>query len=119
MANQCSTNLKSLTMKMVTAGMKALPLLSVIAVAPFLFVGAAHAQNQSEPCTSASSYCLFISDFNGGRVELWTDDGTMVNRDFVPTGGGGEGVSCLSGSANVMYLANHCCPVKSRTESVG
>jgi hypothetical protein len=82
-------------------------LLSIAAVVLFLFVGAARAQQNSEPCTLGSSYCLFISDFANGTVQLWRDDGMTGKKDFVKAGGGGEGVSCLSGSSNVMYLANN------------
>ncbi len=105
MANQCSTNLKSLTTKMVAAGMKTLPVLSVFAAAFFLFVGTTRAQNHSEPCTTSHSYCLFISDVDNSTVQLWTDDGTANNPTFLQGGGAGEGVSCLSGSANVIYGA--------------
>jgi hypothetical protein len=84
--------------------------LSFVAVmASFVFVGTIHAQN-SEPCTTKGSYCLFVSDYNTdttGRIQLWSDDGTKCNHNFIGKGAGtGEGVSCLSGSTNLMYTAS-------------
>ncbi len=101
-ANSARLSLKTLAD---SAG-KFLQLSSVVAVALLLFVAALSAQN-SEPCTLGSSYCLFISDFQNGTVQLWRDDGMAGKKDFVKAGGGGEGVSCLTGSTNVMYLANN------------
>ena len=119
MANQCSTNLKSLTVKMVAAGMKALPLWSVITVALFVFVGAAHAQNG--PCAPGCTPCVLLSDISpgdgqvyvypdsGGDVSQRCDNGAGYLKGYTGTGGGGgggEGLSCLSGSTNALYTVN-------------
>jgi hypothetical protein len=107
-ANQSQTkptlNPKQPTMQAIAARVNVLRLLSVATVALFLFLGAAHAQT-SGPCISGQSYCLFVSDFHNGTVQLWKDDGTVGNHSFLQGSGGGEGISCLSGSANVMYTA--------------
>jgi hypothetical protein len=119
MANQFSSNLKSLTTKMIAAGVKALPVLSVIAVALFLFVGAAHAQG---PCPVGQSPCILVSNFGTTihsslqQVEVWADAGGTgpLLSNFLSgcpncTGGGagaGEGIACLAGSTNRLYIAN-------------
>lgn len=84
---------------------KAIQLLCAVAMGLLLFAGTTGAQNHSEPCTTPQSYCLFISDVDNSTVQLWTDDGTANNPTFLQGGGAGEGVSCLSGSANVIYGA--------------
>src|ERR1019366_4425729 len=108
MANQFQTeprlNPRQSTMRVIAARVNVLRLLSVATVALFLFLGAAHAQT-SGPCNTAQSYCLFVSDFHNGTVQLWKDNGTVGNHSFLQGAGGGEGISCLSGSANVMYTA--------------
>ncbi len=82
-------------------------LLAGVAVALFLFTAIGQAQSPG-PCTSASSYCLFISDFHNQTIQLWTDNGATGIHAFIPrNAGAGEGVSCLSGSANVIYVADY------------
>ena len=107
MANQFCSNLKSLTTTAITAGMKTLPHLLVIAVALFLFVGTGHAQG---PCINNNSPCILVS--NGGQIHEFTDNGsTELSSALLDTSGGGggasEGVACLSGGANVLYVANN------------
>ena len=123
MANQFSINLKSLTTRIITAGMKTLPRLAVIAVALCLFVGAAHAQNG--PCTSACTPCVLLSEIeneNGlnNQVYVYPDSGgNQAQRCYGGVndpgylkgyrgggGGGGEGLSCLAGSTNAIYTVN-------------
>lgn len=106
MANQFSSNLKSLTTRAITAGMKTLLHLFVIAVALFLVVGTAHAQG---PCIGNNSPCILVS--NGGQIHEFTDNGsTELSSALLSTSGGGggasEGVACLSGGANVLYVSN-------------
>lgn len=83
MANQSSTNLKSMTTKVIAAGMKTPPHPSIIAIALFLFVGAAYAQNG--PCPNGQP-CVLVSDITTGQVEIWADvaDGTTpINANFL------------------------------------
>ena len=76
-------------------------------VAVFLFTAIGQAQSPG-PCTSGSSYCLFISDFHNQTVQLWTDNGATGIHAFIPrNAGAGEGLSCLSGSANAIYVADY------------
>ena len=118
MASQFSTNLNSLTTKTIVPGIKTLHPLPLIAMALFLFVGAAHAQ-LPEPCASLPipQPCVLVSDILTGQVEVWPDAGnymnglTVLNANFLnpPTctgtgqGGGGEGLSCVAGSTNRLY----------------
>ncbi len=111
MANQVSTSLKSLTTKVITAGVKTLPRLSIIAVALFLLAGAAQSQ-----CAPGTSPCILISDEGTRQVSVWPDGGgsTAINQSFLSgckdcngQGGGGEGISCLAGNVNLMYVANN------------
>ena len=119
MAKQSSTNLKSSTTKVIAAVMKTLPRLCVIAIALLLFVGAAHAQ--AGPCPPGQFPCVLVSDLhnggNGAQVKVYSDDGTMeLNQALLCeagdpgcTGGGGsagEGMACVSGSRNLLYVAN-------------
>lgn len=113
MANQLTSKLKSLTAKAITAGIKTLPHLLVIAAALFLFVGAAHAQ-----CSPGTSPCILVSDFESRQISVWPDAGgnTAINLAFlsgctspycaVGAGGGGEGVACLAGHTNQLYVTD-------------
>ena len=110
MANQFSSNLKSLTTKAITAPMRALPHLFVIAAALFLFVGTVHAQ--AGPCPPGQFPCILVSDASGThQIKVYPDagGGTPLNATLLGSGGGGggEGVACLSGGANVLYVANN------------
>jgi len=109
MATQSKTesihNPKQSARQVIATRGKAIRLLCAVAMGLFLFVGTTRAQNHSEPCTTRQSYCLFISDVDNSTIQLWTDDGTANNPTFLQGGGAGEGVSCLSGSANVIYGA--------------
>ncbi len=104
-ARSAQSSLKTLT----ASAAKVAQMFSVVALALLLFVGAAHAQNQSQPCSSDGlSYCLFVSNFSGQNVELCRDDGKICNTSFTQAGtGAGEGVACLAGSANLLYTANY------------
>ncbi len=118
MANQFSSSLKSLTTKAIAAGMKTLPHLLVLAGALFLFVGTAHAQ--AGPCPPGQSPCVLVSDLSGypRQVKVYPDAGCLSPTCTMPInpsllgscsgggGGGGEGISCISGSTNVLYVAN-------------
>jgi hypothetical protein len=78
----------------------------VIAVGLVLFVGAAHAQ--SGPCPPGQFPCILVSD--GSQIKVYSDSGTSeLNPALLGSGGGGggEGVACLSGSKNVLYVANN------------
>ncbi len=105
MTNQCTLKLKSLTMKMAAASRKTLTQMFVIAVGLVLFVGAAHAQ--AGPCPPGQFPCVLVSD--GGQVKVYSDDGLLELNPALLSGGGGggEGVACLSGSKNVLYVANN------------
>jgi len=109
MANQLSSNLKSLTTRAIAAGMKTLPHLLVIAAALFLFVGTAHAQ--AGPCPPGQFPCILVSDLSAQQVKVYPDAGgsTPLNPALLGSGGGGagEGVACLSGGANVLYVAHN------------
>ncbi|MGA7462494.1 MAG: hypothetical protein WBW69_19830 [Candidatus Korobacteraceae bacterium] len=114
MATQISSNLKSSTTRMIAAGVKTLHHLSLIAVALFLLVGAAQSQ-----CAPGTSPCILVSDVGTHQVSVWPDGGgsTFITQNFLsgcnrgPScangAGGGEGVSCLAGNTNLMYLANN------------
>ena len=110
MANQFSSNLKSLMIEMIAASAKALHHLSLIAVALFLLVGAAQSQ-----CSPGTSPCILVSDIGTQQISVWPDAGgsTFINQNFLSGcldcnggAGGGEGVACLAGNVNLMYLAN-------------
>ena len=113
MANQFSSNLKSLTTRAITAGMKTLLHLFVIAAALFIFVGSAHSQ-----CSPGTSPCILVSDFESRQISVWPDAGgnTAINLAFlsgctspycaVGAGGGGEGVACLAGHTNQLYVTD-------------
>jgi len=114
MANQFSSNLKSLTTRAITAGMKTLLHLFVIAVALFLVVGTAHAQ--AGPCPPGQFPCILVSDLATQQITVYPDAGCVspsctapLNPHLLGAGGagGGEGAACLSGSANVLYVANN------------
>ena len=113
MATQSWTNRVANLARLTARNLKAAPSrLSVAAVALLIVVAPISAQN-SEPCTKKTSYCLFITDYGNSQVQLWTDDGKTGHVAKFLTGypqggtaGAGEGVSCLSGSANVMYTAS-------------
>ncbi len=97
-----SVNPEQSTRQVIAPGIKALRVLSVVAVALFVFVGAAHAQG---PCPPSTPNCILVSDNNG--VTVWSDDGrTELNSQLTSDGGGGEGISCISGSTNVLYVAD-------------
>ena len=86
--------------------MKTLPHLLLITAALFLFVGNGHAQG---PCINNSSPCILVSDFAEGNIQEWSDDGsTRLSPNLLAAdgGGGGEGIACLSGGANVLYTAH-------------
>ena len=111
MANQLGTNLKSSTTRMIAAGVRTLPRLSIIAVALFLLVGAAQSQ-----CAPGTSPCILVSDYGTRQVSVWPDGGgtKAINPAFLSgcqdcngQGGGGEGISCLAGNVNLMYVANN------------
>ena len=99
---------------MIAAGVKTLHHLSLIAVALFLLVGAAQSQ-----CAPGTSPCILVSDVGTHQVSVWPDGGgsTFITQNFLsgcnrgPScangAGGGEGVSCLAGNTNLMYLANN------------
>ena len=76
-------------------------LFCTVTVSLFLFIGVAHAQG---PCPPNTPNCILVSDRNG--VTVWSDDGRMeLNMGLTSDGGGGEGITCISGSTNVLYIA--------------
>ncbi len=89
----------------IAAGVKALQALSIVTIALFVFVGAAHAQG---PCPPNTPNCILVSS-EDGQVHVWSDDGTTSYTKTLLNGGGGggEGIACVSGSTNVLYVANN------------
>lgn len=111
MANQCTDDAavggRLSTTTVILMRHKVFQLLAGVVVAVFLFTAIGQAQSPG-PCTSGSSYCLFISDFHNQTVQLWTDNGATGIHAFIPrNAGAGEGLSCLSGSANAIYVADY------------
>lgn len=120
MANQCEAestrDLRKLAGGAIVTRTKIYQLLCVCAAAVFLFVGSARAQ-----CPTTSP-CILVSNFGTGthsslrQVEVYSDDGKTVETPGLLSGcpstncpvgaGGGEGIVGLSGSSNVMYVAN-------------
>jgi hypothetical protein len=117
---QRALNLTESSTRVLAANFK-ISLVLAVAVALFLFVGAAHAQ--SGPCPAGQSPCILVSNIgtnNEGyyrQLEVWADSGggapLIPNFLKCPQGGcpgggagAGEGIACVSGSANVMYIAN-------------
>ena len=114
MANRWSTTLRSLATRMITAGMKALPRLSVIAVAVLAVATTAHAQRHPSCTCDASctthNNCLLVSDLGSNQVEQYDDYGCLCNAMFLqngPTDPGGEGLSCSAGTANQLVTSNN------------
>jgi len=105
LANQFSTNLKSSASRLIELPSRGLPCLSLIAFSLFLFVGTTYAQ--SGPCPAGHFPCILLSDGVAGQVTVWSDDGTtLLNPALLDGGGSGEGIACISGSANVLYVVS-------------
>jgi hypothetical protein len=96
-ANQSQTkptpDPKQSTMRAITARIKVLRLLSVAAAALFLLVGTIHAN-------------ILVTNYHTGYVELWSDDGTLINSHFISVGASTEGLQCVKLSSNQIYVAN-------------
>jgi hypothetical protein len=116
MANQWKIesipDLRKLVAKVIATRTGFFQLLCAGAVGLFLFVGTAHAQ-----CPTTSP-CILVSNYGTGQVEVYSDDGKTVETSALLSGcpspyclsgaaGGGEGIACLSGKSNVMYIANN------------
>ncbi len=123
MANQSSTDLKSLTIKTIAAGLKTLSRPAVIAVALFLLVGAAHAQrirgtcgSSCDPSCSVNNNCLLVSDYANSQVLQYdtagcpctphTGTGNWFLTGYSGGGGGGEGLACIAGIGGQGELIN-------------
>ena len=99
MANQC-TDQAALSGSVSTPRVMALKhnvhqLLAGVAVALFLFTAIVQAQSPG-PCSSASSYCLFISDFHNQTIQLWTDNGATASMPLFRKKRGGRRGGFLS-----------------------
>jgi hypothetical protein len=76
----------------------------------FLSLFAAPAQSQS---ICSGNPCILISNYNTGQVEIWPDTGgsSSLTTAFLtggPSGrGGGEGIACVHGNSNVMYVSDN------------
>lgn len=100
MANQFQNNLtinpRQAIMRVIVEKIKVLHLLSVVAVALFLFVGIAHAD-------------ILVTNHYTGYVENCKDDGSFCNTTFMHVAGSGntlEGLQCVNLSRNEVYIAD-------------
>lgn len=77
-------------------------------LASFVFAGAAWSQSvcSSQP----SNACIMVSNFGTSQVQIYSDNGlTQLTPSFLTGyagggGGGGEGMACVVGSNNVLYI---------------
>jgi len=75
-----------------------------------LLVFAGAAWSQSVCSSQPSNACIMVSNFGTSQVQIFSDNGlTELTPSFLTGytgggGGGGEGMACVVGSNNVLYI---------------